>query len=247
MNNSVNYFILFLCLALISPVFGQQDFNALQPEIKFNQNGNMLIINSMVSNRSTKILPVRYQMIVKKKSKSNNISQNVHSGNKTIKSEGFESLSKVMINFLPGDQVNVELKIFDGNKEVLELKEALTNNNEESVQQKNKQQIYIDGVTTIGVVIDETFSKLGKDFFDLFFSEYNLDFKQSPYNITIEESPHLGRTTKITVTFEGNVLTEFNSNPNQEFLENYATYVVSLIKREIQRRNELGINTKSQN
>ena len=242
-------------LVFISAVllFALNTYAQLDPEktyeadIKFNENGQTMIINAMVKNQSTQPLPIAYQLLIGKTSESNNISNNLQRGRKLIQGNDFESLSKVMLNFNYGDKIEAELKLYSSTNELLEtIVKTIENNKEETTESANKQQqIYIDGVTTIGVVINETFSKLGKDFFDYFFSTYNLNYREAPYDIIIKESPHMGRTTKITVTFEDDLLYEFSSNPNQEFLEQSANYVVSLIQQKIQRMNELGINTKT--
>lgn len=237
--------LLFLFISTFS--FSQtKEEPEVDAKIKCNENGNLLIINGMVKNNTESVLRLHYEITVFKKSSSNNISNNKQTGRKLIRPNDASSVSKTMVNFNYGDELDVELKIYSNNKLLAIDKKHLKNEEKPSINDlSTKQQIYIDGVTAIGVVMDNTFSKLGRDFFDYFFSEYNLKFKNSPYDISIKEMPHLGRTTKIVVSFEGDTLLEFNSNPNQEYLEKYASYVIALIQREIQNRNRLGINTKT--
>ena len=71
----------------------------------------------------------------------------------------------------------------------------------------------------IGIVSNETKTKLGNDFYDLFYKEYSKLKINSAKIISIQEELTFGRTTKITVNIDGEIIDEFIARPDEDFLE----------------------------
>ena len=53
----------------------------------------------------------------------------------------------------------------------------------------------------------------------MFYNQYDKFKFSSPKNISIQEELTFGRTTKISVNVEGEVIDEFIARPDEEFLE----------------------------
>jgi len=86
-----------------------------------------------------------------------------------------------------------------------------------------------------GIISDETKTKLGKDFYDYFYTSYNKIKINSAKIIAIEEELTFARTTKIAVKIDNEIINEFISKPDDEFLvamaEDSANKVFEYLKR----------------
>jgi hypothetical protein len=83
----------------------------------------------------------------------------------------------------------------------------------------------------MGIISDETKTKVGKDFYDLYYYLYN-DYKINAKKIvTLNEEFTFARNTKIIVSIENEVVYEFLARPDEEYLNEmaqqsvYATYL----------------------
>lgn len=82
-----------------------------------------------------------------------------------------------------------------------------------------------------GIISDETKTKIGKDFYDLFFYRYH-DYKLNAKKIVVlTEEYSFARNTKIVITIENEIVYEFLTRPDEEYLTEmaeqsiYATYL----------------------
>ncbi len=76
-----------------------------------------------------------------------------------------------------------------------------------------------DGLEMIGIISNETKTKLGTDFYDLFYYEFNKLNIKSQKIITLQEELSFGRTTKITVKVDSDIIEEFVARPDEDFLK----------------------------
>ena len=78
------------------------------------------------------------------------------------------------------------------------------------------------------MIFDETITKVGKDFYDEFFTKWSNPTEIRDFSITIKERPMPGIGTQIRVFIdEHEILTQF-IRPNQEQIEMLAEYTRSL-------------------
>lgn len=87
-------------------------------------------------------------------------------------------------------------------------------------QRQFEQSIGIDGL-----VIDESITKVGRDFYELFYSGWTPPENASDYTIFIEEQPGRGRITAVEVRINEDVIFEGNLQPRYDYLEGLAEYV----------------------
>ncbi len=87
-------------------------------------------------------------------------------------------------------------------------------------QRQFEQSIGIDGL-----VIDESITKVGRDFYELFYNGWEPPEKASDYTIYIEEQPGRGRITAVEVRINEDVIFEGNLQPRYDYLEGLAEYV----------------------
>lgn len=78
------------------------------------------------------------------------------------------------------------------------------------------------------MIFDETITKVGRDFYDVFFTSWNNPTMIKDFTITIKERPMPGIGTQIRVFIdEHEILNQF-IRPNQEQIEMLAEYTVRL-------------------
>ncbi len=82
-----------------------------------------------------------------------------------------------------------------------------------------------------GIISDETKTKVGKDFYDLYYYLYH-DYQISAKKIVVlTEEFSFARNTKIIVGIENEIIFEFLTRPDEEYLTQmaeqaiYATYL----------------------
>ncbi|WP_345799452.1 CsgE family curli-type amyloid fiber assembly protein [Flavobacterium pygoscelis] len=88
-----------------------------------------------------------------------------------------------------------------------------------------------DGFELIGIISDDTKTKVGKDFYDVYYYLYNQYKVNSKKIITLNEEFSFARNTKIVVSIDNEVIYEFLARPDEEYLKEmaeesiYATYL----------------------
>lgn len=80
-----------------------------------------------------------------------------------------------------------------------------------------------------GLVVENTKTKFGKDFYDAFFQLYLRKGMNYPFVININEKPFPGTGSLIAVEVEDQTLIEFQTRPDQEYLEKAAEYAMERV------------------
>ncbi|PKQ64316.1 hypothetical protein BZG02_05730 [Labilibaculum filiforme] len=75
-----------------------------------------------------------------------------------------------------------------------------------------------------GLVMDETMTKVGRDFYDMFYSVWNAPQKAKNYTITIKEMVLPGLATQIIVLVNDNEVFKQRVQPRYEVLEQMSQY-----------------------
>jgi len=79
-----------------------------------------------------------------------------------------------------------------------------------------------------GMVIDETRSKIGRDFYDLFYQNWTAPEEVSGFTITITEQPAPGLGTIISVKANDTETFKYRLQPRYDFIQQAARYAVRL-------------------
>nr|WKN34042.1 curli production assembly/transport protein CsgE [Tunicatimonas sp. TK19036] len=89
------------------------------------------------------------------------------------------------------------------------------------------------GLEMNGLVIDETITKIGRDFYDLFYTHWDAPNSQVDYTLFIKEQPQPGRGTRISVLLNETELMSQMIQPRQELLLAVASQAVQLAQYQI--------------
>ena len=206
-----------LLFANMQTISSQTVYKEVKAKIEVEEVENILSVTGTAENLKAVYKNISFKLSVFKKNKSNdNKSSNMQDGRMTLEPINKVILSKTQINRGKDDQIIVLLLIYDENNVIIGKDRIVFGQEEEpkvSVLKPN------DGLEMIGIVSNETKTKLGNDFYDFFYYEFSKLKINSNKIIYVQEELTFGRTTKITVNIDGEIIEEFIARPEEDFLK----------------------------
>tara|TARA_R110001583_G_scaffold145096_1_gene297138 strand:+ start:90539 stop:91210 length:672 start_codon:yes stop_codon:yes gene_type:complete len=158
-----------------------------------------------------------YLLFSLKKGTNGNYSNNSQSGKFSLEPFEEKELSKLKVNIQENEEISVFLFLRkDG---VLISKDSIKFY---AVNQKKKKVDDESSFAIKGIVVDESITKVGKDFHEYFYQIYSLSGNKHPFIIVIREKPSFGRSSIISIEVDENKIFEFNSTPDEEYLRTMA-------------------------
>lgn len=209
--------ILIVMLLAMQNTYAQVVYTEVKAKIEIEKIENLLAITGTVENLKSEFKNISYKLSVLKVNKSNsNQSNNAQDGRATLEPIQKVNLSKTQVNFTQDDEIIILLLIYDDNNAVIGKDKVVFGG-------KDEARIAIpaptDGLEMSGIVSNDTKTKLGNDFYDYFYSEYSKLKIKSHKIVTVREELTFGRTTKIMIDVDGEIIDEFISRPDEEFLK----------------------------
>lgn len=206
-----------LLFANMQTISSQTVYKEVKAKIEVEEIENILSITGTAENLKAVYKNISFKLSVFKKNKLNdNKSSNMQDGRITLEPINKVILSKTQINRGKDDQIIVLLLIYDEDNVIIGKDRIVFGQEEEpkvSVLKPN------DGLEMIGIVSNETKTKLGNDFYDFFYSEFSKLKINSNKIIYVQEELTFGRTTKIIVNIDGEIIEEFIARPEEDFLK----------------------------
>lgn len=158
------------------------------------------------------------------------------------------NLSKAVLFFRKKDEIKkIKLEIFRYGKLVaadsviIEIpKTRVTESNEKSPHifpppiSSNESDLEIDGL-----ILDETRSKIGHDFYEYFYAGWSAPEKAKGFIITIRELPSRGIGAQIAVEVNNQTLTKQFLQPRADLIEGMAGQIVNLVKDHLNKLEDL--------
>ncbi|MBS7334120.1 curli production assembly/transport protein CsgE [Faecalibacter bovis] len=183
----------------------------------------MVSLKGVILNNEEIIHDLNFLLITIKKGKSNNLSNQKQEGRFVVEPNQKKELSEIKMNLSPGDELKSYLFIRDELNNSLIAKDSIFlqyDGNDIKLNQYTNQPVQIKTNEFIlrGLVVDQTKTKGGRDFFDLFYSKYNLLSEKFPFVTTITEVPGIGRNSIIQIEDADKILYSFRVTPNEDFL-----------------------------
>ncbi len=217
------------CLILFSlRSFAQDKTEEIQAKIEQTFVEGILNLQASASNQTTAYQELDYLFVAIKKGSSGNLSNNKQSGKFTLNPNETKKLSEININIQPKDALKVFLYIKDEQSQKLIAKDSLEIN-PKNFDKKLGKVDETDLFELKGLTIDDTKTKIGKDFYDLFYLTYSQLPEKYSNSITISELPNSGRGSQISIVLEDRTLYSFISSPNEDYLSEQANYSMKII------------------
>ena len=128
------------------------------------------------------------------------------------------------------DKVIVLFLIFDDENNIISRSRVILNENSDD-QKKITEKDQNKGFQLTGLVVEDTKTKSGKDFYDRFFFYYNFNNINGNQVVKVNEMFSFRRTTRIIVSVGDDKLAEFFAYPNEEYIEEMAKQSVQRVYR----------------
>lgn len=101
-------------------------------------------------------------------------------------------------------------------------------------KQTNETNLEIDGL-----IVDDTKTKSGKDFYDVFYTNWNPPANAKNFTITISEKPYRLNYTMVVVTINENIVYQSVLQPRQDIVENQSYEAISVCQDYLENYEEI--------
>ncbi len=228
---SLNTFFFFLSMM----AYGQED-KKVTARIESTTLENQIRIKAVVVNNTAIYKELNYLLISIKKGNGGNLSNNQQSGKFSVNPNEVKILSEISVNLEPKDALKAFLYIRDEQSKTLVAKDSLELNSD--LFKKKTAKAEADVVYELkGLTIDETKTKVGKDFYDMFYIQYSQLPDKSSSAITISELPLRGTSGQINIQMEDKIIYSFMTNPGEDYLKEQLAVSLKYIKEFAAKKN----------
>lgn len=221
---------LILCsfIFLSVSISGQED-KKINAKIESKIMEGQINLKAVVNNSTAIYKELNYLLVSIKKGNGGNLSNNQQNGKFSINPNETKVLSEINVNLEKKDALKVFLYVKDEETQKLIAKDSLELNNDSF--KKKVSKVEEDVVFELkGLTIDETKSKVGKDFYDFFYLQYSQLPDKSNSAITISELPGRGTNGQINIEIDDKVVYSFMTNPSEDYLKEQLTNSLKYIK-----------------
>lgn len=195
----------------------QVEYREVKAKIEIEKIENMLSVTGTVENLKPGFKNISFKLSVFKTNKTNsNSSKNAQDGRITLEPIQKVTLSKTLVNVDKDDRIILLLLIYDENNAIIGKDRIVIGDEQET---KTGALTPKDGLEMTGIVSNDTKTKLGNDFYDFFYTEFLKLKVNSNKIVTIQEELTFGRTTRIIVSIDGEIIDEFITRPDEDFLK----------------------------
>jgi len=236
---------------------GFSQFYNVNVEAKINlvNKSEFIEITGNAFNKSEIKQNVRYVLSVIKDN-NNTKSSNKQEGRVIIGSSENVELSKTIINKNEKDRIIILLLLFDLDNQIIGKDRIVINGNKEdenktiilkqNIKETNKgSENESDGVEISGIVLDETKTKPGRDFYKMFYSLYLANNIKGNKIVLIKEVLVMVNTTAITVKVGDVVVYKFIVKPQESFLKTASQRAIKEVSRYFQKNKNNSNNIKN--
>jgi len=215
MKKRIAYWFYFLSFLSFQMVHSQVENKNIKAKINLSKIEGALSVSGAVENLKSEYTTIFYKLSVFRKNiKTVNTSNTVQEGRLSIEPLGKVILSNTAISSNGDDQLIFLLLIYDEDSKLI-AKDRIEINN----QVKLESLVPRSGLEINGIISNDTKTKMGNEFYETFFSEFTKLQINSTKIILVQEELTIGRTTKIQVTIDGDIIEEFIIRPDEEFLK----------------------------
>ena len=209
---------------------------AIQAKIELVEAENMIVLKSFAKSSDEVIRELNYLFVAIKQNENKSLSNQQQQGKFILNAFEDKLLSEIRVNLNAKEELKAYLYLRDDEKNILFAKDSIylksdgykleLNKYENFLKPNNREEFILKGV-----VIDETKTKVGKDFFDLFYSTNQLRNHNFPFITTINELPEFGRNSFIQIQENDKILYKFRAIPNEEYLNQQVEIVFKILNQ----------------
>jgi len=97
----------------------------------------------------------------------------------------------------------------------------------------------LDAIEIDGLILDETRSKIGRDFYEIFYNKWTPPFGAKDFLITIKELPARGIGARVAIQVNDNIVLYRFLQPRGDLVEQEANISISYVKRYLQKNENV--------
>ena len=200
-------------------------------KIESSQMEGVLKINAVAVNPSPVFQSLNYSFLSVKKGKKGNLTSSKQGGKFSIEPQSSQKLSAVSLNIKESDGVKIYLFIRDEKSGTLISKDSLEINEEEFAGLVSDKKIDEDDLMLTNLTIDDTKTRMGKNFYETFYAYVMLSGAKFNFPIKVTEVPLRGRSTKVTIYANDKPIFSLPTKPDEEYIrKNAKTALARLVK-----------------
>lgn len=216
MKNFFHSFVLIFIMLWSVSFYGQED-KKIVAKIENETVEKQLKIKATVTNNTPTYEELNYLLVSIKKGGNGNLSNNKQSGKFSVNPGETKLLSEISIGLENKDALKAFLYIRDEQTQKLIAKDSLEIN-QDFFNKKISKVEQEEAFELKGLTIDETKTKVGKDFYDMFYMQYSQIPDKSSSSIKISELPMRGTSGQINIEIDDKIVYSFITNPSDDFL-----------------------------
>lgn len=219
--------------------FGQYN-TEVEAKIQVSQNDEHVTINGTAFNKTEISQSLIYKLTVFKTDTEGNKSKNEQSGRFILNSNEKKELSTVAVNTTSKTRTIILLLIYNLDDKIIGKDRIVLNDSKDDLQvkkeiiakvnaEKEKEDIDTrnrDGIELKGIVVEETKTKPGRDFYKLFYDLYSRNSINGNKVVTVKEILAIGRNTKIEVLVGDVKVFTFFVRPSTDYLTKMNDYAI---------------------
>jgi len=247
--------------ALLAFFLVQTSMTGQQPSIEvwvdqdIDPNG-LVSFTGNVKNLAAKVLGYTYVMKTVRSSQQGR-SKNAQSGTFSLHPDSTQLLSTVRFRSLNSEYISVELVILDRDTEVARasstygstqvsvdtttgvqnapkaLKSAQLPSSLKIAAKELEKSSVSDDLEIDGLIINETRTKSGRDFYTFFYKNWQPPVQASNYSITFLEYPSRGRVARVGIEVNGNLVYKNVLQPRLDVLEQAANQAIRIVQKHL--------------
>lgn len=207
-----------MLLLLITQVgVGQYTNTDVVAKIKISALDDVITLKATATNQTEVYKSLTYTFSAFRTDANNNKSKTDQEGRFTLEANESKELAVTTVNAKETDQIVILLLIFDEDQII--AKDRVSFNEKTKNKKENIEEEQDDGIELKGIVVEETKTKPGRDFYDYFYTAYTLNQINGSKVVGVFEKLSFGRTTIIQVKIEDAVIHKFIGKPDLEYLE----------------------------
>lgn len=216
-------------------IYGQED-KRIVAKIESETIEKQLKLKALITNNEATYQELNYLLVSIKKGVGGNLSNNKQSGKFSVNPGETKKLSEINVNLDEKDALKAFLFIRDEQTQKLIAKDSLEINHDffsKKAEKVEKEEAF----ELKGLTIDETKTKVGKDFYDLFYIQYSQLPDKSHSAVKITELPTRGTSGQINIEIDDKVIYSFVTNPSEDFLKEQLKNALWYIKEYNSKKN----------
>jgi len=208
----------------------------VEAKILIKKADGLIDINGVVENHDKiYIEDYNFNLVVLKLDASGNYLKNAQSGEFSLKPNERKNLATLKVVIKDSDVLKLYFFIRKGLKLITKDTAIVVS----KIKKLDTRPIAEETIEIIGLVVEDVITKLGKDFYDFFYQEYNSSGSKYPFVIKIIEKPLIGISSEIRIDIDDRIVYKMTTRPNEEYLQAAARQAIVAINNYNEKRKFL--------